>query len=65
MGHIESQYDVEKRFQVSGKLGDKRRDQVVQVLLVDVPEVKIKVAHRRLSQLAHGLDILYDRGTDG
>jgi hypothetical protein len=36
----------------------------MQALLVGVPEVKIKVSHRRFSSLTQGFDILDDRRAD-
>jgi hypothetical protein len=36
----------------------------VKFLLIDIPEVKIKVGQRGLPGIAQGNNILYDRGTE-
>jgi len=45
----------------STKLDEERWKQVVKFLLVDVPEVKIKVGQRGPPSITQGYDILYDR----
>jgi hypothetical protein len=45
-------------------LGKKGGDEIVQVLFVGVPKVKVKIAHRCLSFLANGCNIFDDCGTD-
>ena len=47
------------------ELGEKGTDYVIQVLFVGVPKVKVKIAHRGVSGLAYGFDVLNDRGTNG
>jgi hypothetical protein len=46
------------------KLGKERGKQVVEFLFIDVPEVKIKIGHRRLPGVAQGYDVFYDRRTE-
>jgi hypothetical protein len=37
--------DVAVRTRASGKLGDERKKQVVTALLVEIPEIEVKVGH--------------------
>jgi hypothetical protein len=60
---IESEEYVATEIGASRKLDEERRKQVVKSLFIDIPEVKIKVGHRCLLDVAQGYDILYDRGT--
>jgi hypothetical protein len=48
----------------SRKLDEERWKKVVKFLLIDIPEVEIKVRQRGLSSIAQGYDILYDRGAE-
>ena len=52
------------RTRASGKLGEKGRDYILQILLIGAPEVEIKISQRGLSGLAHGLDVFDDRRTE-
>jgi hypothetical protein len=38
--------------------------QVLKFLFINVPEVEVKIGHRRLASFAQGHDIIYNRGTD-
>jgi hypothetical protein len=46
----------------SGELDEEGREQIVEILLVDVPEVEIEIGHRGLPIIVQGHDILNDRG---
>jgi hypothetical protein len=52
----------------SRKLGDKGRDGLVHILLVDLPNAKIKIGYRGFSGHSYGFEILNylnDRRTEG
>jgi hypothetical protein len=46
------------------ELDEKRGKKVAKVLLINVPEIKIKVGQRGLSIVAQGHNILYNGGTE-
>ena len=47
MLQIKAGEDVATRTGLSGKLDEKRGEEVATMLLIEVPEVEIKVGHRR------------------
>jgi len=48
----------------SGKLGEKGREYVLQILLIGAAKVEIKISHGGLSGLAHGFHVFDDGGTE-
>jgi hypothetical protein len=45
---------------LSGKLDEERGKQVAKILFFNVPEVEVKIRHRRLPSAAQSHDIFYD-----
>ena len=64
MCRIELGEYIATRIGPSRKLDEERWKQVVKFLLIDVPEVEIKVGQRGPPSIAQGYDILYDRGAE-
>jgi hypothetical protein len=61
---IESGEYITAGIRPSRKLDEERGEQIVELLFIDVAEVKIKIGDRCLSSAAQFNDILYDRRTE-
>jgi len=48
----------------SGELDKEGRKEVMEILFVDIPEVKIEICHRGHPGVVQGHDILYDGGAE-
>ena len=48
----------------SRELNEERRKEVLEFLLVDIPEIEIEIAHRGTLRGVQGHDILYDGGAE-
>jgi hypothetical protein len=46
MFHIKAVKDVTARPRLRGKLNEKRREEVSTILLLEIPEVEVKVSNR-------------------
>jgi len=48
----------------SGELYEEGREEVLEFLFVDIPEVEIEICHRGHPGVFQGHNILYDRGAE-
>jgi len=48
----------------SGELDEEGRKEVLEFLLVDIPEVEIEIGHQGPPGVFQGYNVLYDRGAE-
>jgi hypothetical protein len=60
---IELREDLVTRIQFCRKLGNKRGEEAITILFLDITKIEIIVGHRGQSTCTHALYVLNDRGT--
>ena len=63
MCNVEVGEYVAARMGPSGKLNEKRRKKIVELLLIEISEVEVIVGQQGLLSISQGYNILYDRRT--